>query len=70
MGRDGRHRKDRRQAQIDLMEELLTWAEVSKAHTILDVGCGIGGSTLYLAKKYDAQAGGDYAKPSAGQTRR
>ncbi|MGD1900189.1 MAG: methyltransferase domain-containing protein [Phormidesmis sp.] len=62
-GHDGRHRKDRRQAQIDLMEELLRWADVSSAQTILDVGCGIGGSTLYLAKKFDAQAVGITLSP-------
>ncbi|MEO1386019.1 MAG: methyltransferase domain-containing protein [Cyanobacteria bacterium J06634_6] len=62
-GHDGQHRKDRRQAQIDLMEELLNWANVSSAETILDVGCGIGGSTLYLAKKFDAQAVGITLSP-------
>lgn len=62
-GQDGRHRKDRRQAQIDLMEKLLSWAEVSAAETILDVGCGIGGSTIYLAKKFEAQAVGITLSP-------
>lgn len=62
-GHDGQHRKDRRQAQIDLMEELLSWAQVSAAGTILDVGCGIGGSTIYLAKKFDAQAVGITLSP-------
>ncbi|MGB3669744.1 MAG: methyltransferase domain-containing protein [Phormidesmis sp.] len=62
-GLSGKHRKDRRQAQIDLMEELLNWADVSSAHMILDVGCGIGGSTLYLAKKFDAKAVGITLSP-------
>ena len=62
-GSNGQHRKNRRQAQIDLIEELLTWANVTTAHTILDVGCGIGGSTLYLAKKFDAQAVGITLSP-------
>ena len=66
-GSNGRHRKDRRQAQIDLMEELLSWAEVSSANTILDVGCGIGGSTLYLARKFDAQAVGITLSPVQAQ---
>jgi len=39
--------KDRRQAQIDLIEELLKWAGDAEAQNILDVGCGIGGSSLY-----------------------
>ena len=62
-GMSGRHRKDRRQAQIDLMEELLKWADVSTAETILDVGCGIGGSTLYLANRYAAKAVGITLSP-------
>jgi tocopherol O-methyltransferase len=66
-GASGRHRKDRRQAQIDLMEELLSWAQVSDAQTILDVGCGIGGSTLYLAQKYRAKAVGITLSPVQAQ---
>ncbi|AFY85859.1 methyltransferase domain-containing protein [Chroococcidiopsis thermalis] len=57
-GTDGKQRKERRQAQIDLIEELLQWADVEQAQHILDVGCGIGGSSLYLAQKFDAQATG------------
>lgn len=66
-GSNGQHRKDRRQAQIDLIEELLNWANVTTAETILDVGCGIGGSTLYLAKKYDANAVGITLSPVQAQ---
>jgi len=51
-------KKDRRQAQIDLIEELLKWAGVQQAQNILDVGCGIGGSSLYLAHKFNATATG------------
>ena len=59
----GTARKNRRQAQIDLIEALLDWAGVSRASQILDVGCGIGGSTLYLAQKYGAQAQGITLSP-------
>lgn len=62
-GESGRHRKDRRQAQIDLIEALLQWAQIDSAETILDVGCGIGGSTLYLAEKYQAKAVGITLSP-------
>ena len=62
-GLSGQHRKDRRQAQIDLIEELLRWGEISQAGTILDVGCGIGGSTLHLSKKYQAKAIGITLSP-------
>ncbi|NJM96220.1 MAG: methyltransferase domain-containing protein [Phormidesmis sp. RL_2_1] len=62
-GLNGQHKKDRRQAQIDLIEELLAWAGVNSAQTILDVGCGIGGSTLYLADKFAANAVGITLSP-------
>jgi tocopherol O-methyltransferase len=45
-------RKDRRLAQIDLIEQLLEWAKPEIPVSVLDVGCGIGGSSLYLAHKY------------------
>ncbi|MGK7928677.1 MAG: methyltransferase domain-containing protein [Spirulina sp.] len=62
-GRSGTYRINRRQAQIDLIEELLYWARVKQTQNILDVGCGIGGSTLYLAQKYNARATGITLSP-------
>lgn len=62
-GRDGKIVKERRLAQIDLIEELLSWARVEKSQKILDVGCGIGGSSLYLAEKYQAQVTGVTLSP-------
>lgn len=62
-GATGRHRKDRRQAQVELIDRLLGWGEVTQASHILDVGCGIGGSTLYLAEKYQALATGITLSP-------
>lgn len=62
-GADGKTQKERRQAQIDLIEELLTWAGITKAEKILDVGCGIGGSSLYLAEKFGAEATGITLSP-------
>lgn len=62
-GADGREPKERRQAQIDLIDELLAWAEVSEAQQILDVGCGIGGSSLYLAERFGASATGITLSP-------
>ncbi|MEO0971205.1 MAG: methyltransferase domain-containing protein [Cyanobacteria bacterium J06639_18] len=62
-GVDGREEKDRKQAQIDLIEEILSWSGVEQAENILDVGCGIGGSSLYLAAKLGAKATGITLSP-------
>lgn len=62
-GINGRECKERRQAQIDLVEELLAWGQVQQPKEILDVGCGIGGSSLYLADKYKAKATGITLSP-------
>lgn len=62
-GADGTLKKGRRQAQIDLIEELIGWAGVCEAQSILDVGCGIGGSSLYLAQRFGAQATGITLSP-------
>lgn len=62
-GPTGREKKDRRQAQIDLIEEVLDWAGVKEVNEIIDVGCGIGGSSLYLAQKYNANVSGITLSP-------
>jgi tocopherol O-methyltransferase len=62
-GKDGTLKLDRRQAQIDLIEELLNWAGDIHPQNILDVGCGIGGSSLYLAQKFNAKVTGITLSP-------
>jgi len=66
-GRSGMNKVSRRQAQIDIIEELLHWGNLGETQTtpqhILDVGCGIGGSTLYLAQKFNATAQGVTLSP-------
>ncbi|MGL5795233.1 MAG: methyltransferase domain-containing protein [Waterburya sp.] len=65
-GKGGNYKLERRQAQIELIEELLLWAgcdQNQKPQNIIDVGCGIGGSTLYLAKKFGSQATGITLSP-------
>jgi tocopherol O-methyltransferase len=64
-GVDGKKKLDRRQAQIDLIEELLGWSEyaVSGTPKIIDIGCGIGGSSLYLAEKLNADVVGITLSP-------
>ncbi|KAK8507506.1 hypothetical protein V6N13_141525 [Hibiscus sabdariffa] len=59
---------DHRAAQIRMIEESLRFAGVSeepakKPKRIVDVGCGIGGSSRYLAKKYGAQCQGITLSP-------
>jgi tocopherol O-methyltransferase len=66
-GPDGTIPKERRQAQIDLIEELLRWSGVTQAQDILDVGCGIGGSSLYLADKFGARVTGITLSPVQAQ---
>ncbi|KAL3420337.1 methyltransferase domain-containing protein [Phlyctema vagabunda] len=39
-------------AQLQLIELLLERSQVSKGSTVLDVGCGIGGTSRYLAKEF------------------
>ena len=53
-GPDGKIEKDRKQAQVDLIEEILKWSNVTKSTRIFDAGCGVGGSSRYLAKKLNA----------------
>ena len=41
-------------AQDQLIEHLAGLAEIQPGSRVLDIGCGYGGSSLYLAKKYGA----------------
>ncbi|MCK6620895.1 MAG: methyltransferase domain-containing protein [Calditrichaceae bacterium] len=62
-GPNGDEKRDHRRAQVDLIEELLRWGEVRGAEHILDLGCGIGGSSLYLAQKFNARVAGITLSP-------
>ncbi|MEM1368786.1 MAG: methyltransferase domain-containing protein [Cyanobacteria bacterium P01_H01_bin.15] len=63
-GRAGTEKSgDRKQAQIRLIEEFLDWGQVKQIQTFLDAGCGVGGSTCYLAQKYGAQGWGVTLSP-------
>jgi tocopherol O-methyltransferase len=64
-GVDGQNKLDRRQAQIDLIEELLRWSAYKSPETpkIIDIGCGIGGSSLYLAEKLHGEVVGITLSP-------
>jgi tocopherol O-methyltransferase len=50
-------------AQIQLIEHLAQLAHVRAGSRVLDIGCGYGGSSLYLAKKYGASATGITISP-------
>eukprot|EP00250_Pteridium_aquilinum_P026531 c3314_g1_i1 orf=362-1411(-) len=60
---------DHTAAQVRMIEESLDWAGISdqenaKPQRILDVGCGIGGSSRHLARKYGAQVVGITLSPN------
>ena len=50
-------------AQIQLMDHLAELADIKTGSRILDIGCGFGGSSLYLAKKYSANTTGITISP-------
>lgn len=49
----GEPRSDHRQAQVDMISELLSFCRLgSPPRAILDVGCGLGGSSRHLASEF------------------
>jgi tocopherol O-methyltransferase len=50
-------------AQIQLIEHLAQIAKIQPGHKILDVGCGTGASSVYLAKHYKVEATGITISP-------
>ncbi len=50
-------------AQIQLIEHLAHLADIKTGLRILDIGCGFGASSLYLAKKYGASTTGITISP-------
>jgi len=51
------------QAQIQLMQELALRAEISRGASVLDIGCGVGGSALWLADRYGCHVTGMTISP-------
>ncbi len=51
------------QAQVRLMEELALAARVPRGATVLDIGCGLGGSALWLAKYFGCDVTGYTISP-------
>ncbi|MEM9929174.1 MAG: methyltransferase domain-containing protein [Bacteroidota bacterium] len=57
-GPNGQRVVDHRQAQLDMIEELLDWGNAPAAiRRFLDAGCGVGGSSRYLALRHPEARG-------------
>ncbi|CAB9515990.1 hydroxy-16-methoxy-2,3-dihydrotabersonine N-methyltransferase [Seminavis robusta] len=57
------NRTDHVQAQVDLIDEVLKWGDVKSAKSAVDVGCGIGGSSRHIARKYNCKTQGITLSP-------
>lgn len=57
------NRTDHKQAQVDMIDQVLKWAQVKNASKVVDVGCGLGGSSRHIAKKYGAVTEGVTLSP-------
>lgn len=47
-----------RQAQHQLIEHLVEAAAIPRGASVVDIGCGMGGSSIHLAKQHDCQVTG------------
>lgn len=57
--RKGYKKKNFKQAKLDFVDQMLDWSGARSPASVLDVGCGIGGTTRILARKFpDAQVKG------------
>jgi tocopherol O-methyltransferase len=50
--------ESKEQAQAQLIEHMARAAGIERGARLLDIGCGFGGSSLYLAREYDVEATG------------
>jgi len=55
--------ESKERAQLQLIEHLAQRAEVRRGSDILDIGCGMGASSIHLAKTYDAKTTGITISP-------
>jgi cyclopropane fatty-acyl-phospholipid synthase-like methyltransferase len=55
--------ESKEKAQLQLIEHLAQLANIKHGSDILDIGCGFGGSSLYLARNYNAAVTGITISP-------
>ncbi|GLC72181.1 Tocopherol O-methyltransferase [Pleodorina starrii] len=55
--------KSNQQAQVDMIEETLKVAGVTEVRSMVDVGCGIGGSSRYLSRRFGCRSAGITLSP-------
>jgi cyclopropane fatty-acyl-phospholipid synthase-like methyltransferase len=58
-----RGNESKEEAQLQLIEHLAQLANIKRGSDILDIGCGFGGSSFYLAKHYNATVTGITISP-------
>lgn len=59
----GKPVKNHQEAQVDMIENSLKWAGVESVESMIDVGCGIGGSSRHIARKFGCAATGITLSP-------
>jgi tocopherol O-methyltransferase len=59
-----------RQAQVLLIDKMIEWAHLQTCHHFLDVGCGVGGSSLELVKRFGGNTTGIGISLSSYQVQR
>lgn len=55
--------ESKEQAQLQLIDHLAEAASLPRDCSLLDIGCGFGGSSIYLSKKFNARATGITISP-------
>jgi len=63
----GKTDKSNQQAQVDMIDASLEWAGVTEVKRMVDVGCGLGGSSRYIARKFGCSANGVTLSPFQAQ---